>query len=169
MTSFPDEACELCGLIIVYSEGYYTIGPLHISCHKDGKPDQWVLDNCRMPEPWIPKTDQLDGPDIFGWLSPEGYFYGCTYGNHILLGMHLGRHFLGDNMDDRDLEKRKWLHISPMGFFFGLGSGHKKYEHVSQRQIDALWDWYQALKPTEKYLTAYMELKIFFAEMARAG
>ncbi len=149
---------------------------MHLSCSKTGEPSDWVVENCRFPIPWDPVPDKLEGPDTRGWLSPDGRFYGCSYMVHISMGHALARHYYGEEKTDLDLERRKWVHISPSGFSMGtkldllsaapVHGRWDKYEDLSQRQLDALWDWLQSLLPTEKILSAYSDLNTFFRTLA---
>ncbi len=171
MTDLPDEPCDECGRTIDYSRLHYTIGPMHLSCSKYGEPSEWVLENCELPAPWKPVSDKLEGPDARGWLSPDGDFYQCDYMVHISMGYKLAEYFYGRDRTDEYLERKKWIHISPSGFWIGGGYKNRwdRYVDTCQKQLDALFDWFLTLEPTEKYLTAYMELKMFFQELRRQG
>ncbi len=176
MTDLPDSPCDECGRKIIYSRGYFTVGPMHLSCSKTGEPSDWVVENCRFPIPWEPKPDKLEGSQARGWLSPDGRFYGCSLMVHISMGHALARHYYGEEKTDLDLERRKWVHISPDGFSMGtkldllsaapVHGRWDKYQDLSQRQLDALWDWLQTIPPTKEVLTAYSDLDLYFRTLA---
>lgn len=187
MTRLPDSVCSECGRIIIYKRGYYSMGPMHLSCSKTGEPSEWVLENCRFPIPWDPKPDKLEGPDARGWLSPDGEFYGCDWMVHISMGNALARHYYGEKVysekyggmskrTDKDLEERKWVNITPDGFSMGKSYArltdvlrsrrYDRYEDLTQPQLNALWDWLQSLEPTKKVSSAYRDLDTFFRTLA---
>jgi hypothetical protein len=95
-----------------------------------------------------PTTDYAD--TRFGFLSPRGSFYKCQYWGHFELAKKLARSWrLGSLADpepdgfqarcftpDDWLLRHGWLRLSK-GEWLG-------FELLTQRQIDAVWDWCQA-------------------------
>jgi hypothetical protein len=68
-----------------------------------------------------------------GWLSPDGKFYTCYYGEHIALAEALG-------FTERELEKKQWMKIQE-------GGCHPpEKEKLSQKQRDLVFDWYTSRK-----------------------
>jgi len=64
-----------------------------------------------------------------GWLSTDGKFYPCGYGEHILLADLLG-------FEERELEKKQWMKIQKGEFWL------PDKQNPTQTQYDMLFDWY---------------------------
>jgi hypothetical protein len=45
-----------------------------------------------------------------GWISPEGVFYDCAYGEHTFLASHIGHSFYGHDRGEREIEKT-WVRV----------------------------------------------------------
>lgn len=65
-----------------------------------------------------------------GWLSPEGKFYPCAYGEHAEIAFHLG-------MPERQLEGLGWIKVQEKKFFWDF-FGHAK---PTQAQINGIFDY----------------------------
>ena len=83
-------------------------------------------------KPKPPKARHIIDND-HGWLSPNGKFYPCGYGEHILLADHLG-------FEERELEKKQWMKLQRGDCFL------PENEKPSQKQRDMIFDWFTARK-----------------------
>ena len=67
-----------------------------------------------------------------GWLTPDGEFYGCEFGGHQTLCEKLGE-------DSYRIELRGWIKYQRREWIGYFGK-----DPITQKQIDAIWDWSQA-------------------------
>jgi hypothetical protein len=77
-----------------------------------------------------------------GWLTPEGDFYGCEYSGHQALCEKLG-------LDSYQIERRGWIKYQRREWIGYFGK-----DPITQKQIDALWDWSRATKKKYPYWIA---------------
>jgi len=86
----------------------------------------------------------------FGWLAPDGTFYGCDYGQHSIAAAHIAIRVLGmaDDMSHHDartagyrlLGKQNWVHVSHIGAN-GISMETDDFRHATQAQLDAIMVW----------------------------
>jgi len=84
-------------------------------------------------------SGEIDTHD--GWLSPDGKFYACLYGEHISKAASLV-YFLDGRRDfnaERTLEETGWVKVATGRLFWDYGN----HNVPTQRQYDAVFDWCQ--------------------------
>lgn len=92
-------------------------------------------------------------PQRTGWLSPKGEMFACNYNEHRWLSELLGFN------TEKDIEKAGWvkLHymlLNPDQLLIAKGNEKKR---LTQKQIDALWDWATHNKVDPDYIGEILE------------
>lgn len=91
-----------------------------------------------------------------GWLSPEGKFYPCQYGQHAELASIIGAHLFGELFGTYDLLRRGWAHIYDNGIIpakqFGVDL------QLTQAQLDTLFDLSQLPGAAEDYVRGLRQM-----------
>lgn len=72
-----------------------------------------------------------------GWVSTEGTFYGCAYGQHDALANKICRDILrlSTRNGTVELENRKWIKVTNRGIIH-----HYIKQNLTQAQVDTLGD-----------------------------
>jgi hypothetical protein len=119
----------------------FGVGPLIDSLKNEFCPEPPPQEPEQKVPPPLPEKDWSHNWTC-GWLTPEGDFYGCEYSGHQALCEKLG-------LDSYQIERRGWIKYQRREWIGYFGK-----DPITQKQIDALWDWSRATKKKYPYWIA---------------
>lgn len=82
------------------------------------------------------KPEPCNPPERAGWLSPKGEMYACNYNEHVWLADLLG--YTGVQIEKEGWVKLHYTLLKPDRLLVDKGNKDKR---LTQKQIDALWEW----------------------------
>lgn len=109
----------------------HKIRKINAATHLTVKPTNLPNKEEQKPSPPPPAQNYINKDQMNGWLSPEGKFYSCVYGDHINVAERLGE-------DSVVLERLKWLKIQRGDAW----SSEFKMKHITQAQRNVLFQWF---------------------------
>lgn len=98
------------------------------------------------------KPKPCNPPQRTGWLSPKGEMFACNYNEHLWLADLLG--YTGIQIEKEGWVKLHYTLLKPNKLLVDKGNPKKQ---LTQKQIDALWDWATHNKVDPEYIGEILE------------